>query len=198
MVNLGYVYAFTMGDGCIFRNKTAKNSAFVANIIVDNRDYAEWRAEKLRAITGVRITECEPRGFGKKRLLRTESRQHPTFNIVGKRLYGENGKRVDSHALTYMCWEFLAILYQDDGSVNVDKRCSTSTSVMLHTNRYSEADHHMLAKAIYNATGLPFDVRHRTVDNKLYWGLYLRSRFYQDFKAGVKPYILPSFMYKIP
>jgi hypothetical protein len=197
----GMVYAFCMGDGGIFyTNKTARNPVFIANNIVDNRDYVEYRADVLRGLTKVRVYEIDQsHREGHRNLLRTVTNSHPIYTKVHNRLYVENKKVIDPHQLTFMSWQFLAILYMDDGSVNVDKRCKNATpAVSIHTKSFSYGDNVLLKKAIEDKLGLYFKVTPHNMKGKRYWYLRLSTKQYLTFRDGVAPYILPSFEYKIP
>jgi hypothetical protein len=202
----GMVYAFTMGDGCIYYpHKTSQHTIFTAENIIDNEDYIYWRADILQNITKVHVyhrdnSERSKRsGWNCKDTLRTVTRTHPIYTKVYNRLYGTGRKAIDPHQLTFMSWQMLAILYMDDGSVVVDKRCKNATpAVTLHTKSFSHAENVMLKRAIEEKLGIYFNVVRQSKGDKIYWFLRLRSKDYITFRNGVEPYIFPSFQYKIP
>jgi hypothetical protein len=196
----GMVYAFCMGDGGIFyTNKAARNPVFIANNIVDNRDYVEYRASVLSELTKVRVYEVEQSHRNRRNLLRTITNTHPLYTKVHNRLYVENKKVIDPHQLTFMSWQMLAILYMDDGNARVDTRCKNATpAVSIHTKSFSYGDNVLLKKAIEEKLGLYFKVTPQNYRGKRYWYLRLSTKQYQTFKDGVEPYIFSSFHYKIP
>jgi hypothetical protein len=197
----GYVIAFSVGDGCLmFRKKTSRLPVFVASVTSEHRDYSDWRADILRSIVSVGTYDRVCKNPNHKPQIHTVTAQHPLFGKLRQHLYDANGKRIlTDYALAYMCWEFLAILYQDDGHILVDKRSNTDRyPVYLSTNSYSHSDSCRLAKSIYESTGLPFDVRRKRQHNgNVQWQLYLKAQFYHDFKAGIEQFIFPSFAYKL-
>jgi hypothetical protein len=197
----GHIIAFSVGDGWLgFKTKTARLPVFQASVTSEHRDYSDWRAGILRNIVTVQTYDRVHKNPNAKPLIYTRTAQHELFGKLREHLYGENGNRILSdYALSFVNWEFLAILYQDDGSLNVDKRSSSNNyPIFLSTNSYSQSDNCRLAESIYESTGLPFDVRHqRQRSGSIQWKLRLKAEFYHDFKAGVEQFIQPSFMYKL-
>jgi hypothetical protein len=198
----GHIIAFSVGDGCLsFKTKTARLPIFTAAVTSEHKDYSDWRAGILRSIVNVgtydKVRKNRP---NEKPFIRTETSQHELFGKLREHLYDASGNRVlTDYALSFVNWEFLAILYQDDGHIEVDKRSNSGRyPLFLNTNSYSQSDNCRLAKAIHKSTGLPFDVRHKRQHNgNVYWRLRLKAEYYQDFKAGVEQFIQPSFMYKL-
>jgi hypothetical protein len=197
----GYITAFSVGDGCLtFHKDTSRLPVFTAAVTSEHRDYSDWRANILRNIVSVRTYDAVPKNPNAKPCIYTQTAQHPLFGKLREHLYGEDGKRIlTDYALSFVNWEFLAILYQDDGSLDVRKNYDSGRfPVFLHTNSYSHNDNVRLANAIYKSTGLPFDVRRiRRQSGNIQWRLRLKAQFYQDFKAGIEQFIQPSFAYKL-
>jgi hypothetical protein len=197
----GYVTAFSVGDGCLmFLERTSRLPVFTANVTSEHKDYSDWRADILREVASVRTYDVVHRNPNAKSFIRTQTVQHPLFGKLREHLYDANGNRIlTDYALAFVDWEFLAILYQDDGSIYVRKNCNSGRyPIFLHTNSYSQSDNCRLAEAIYKSTGLPFDVRRRRQHNgNIHWRLYLQAQYYHDFRAGVEQFIFPSFGYKL-
>jgi hypothetical protein len=196
----GYVTAFSVGDGSLmFHRKTSRLPIFKANVTSEHRDYSDWRADILRSIVSVGTYDVVYKKPNWKPCIHTVTAQHPLFGDLREHLYGANGNRIlTDYALSFVNWEFLAILYQDDGYIHVDKRRNSGRyPVYLSTHSYSYDDNVGLAKAIHKSTGLPFDVRHHRIKGNVYWRLRLKVQFYHDFKAGVEQFIFPSFAYKL-
>jgi hypothetical protein len=197
----GYIVAFSVGDGSLrFKTKTARLPIFEANITFDHRDYSDWRAGILRNIVTVHTYDRAHKNLNAKPQIRTITAQHPLFGDLREHLYDADGKRkLTDYALSFVNWEFLAILYQDDGSIEVNKNSNSGRyPIFLHTHSYNQSDNVKLANAIYKSTGLPFDVRHhRRQSGNIHWRLRLKAQFYHDFKAGIEQFIFPSFAYKL-
>jgi hypothetical protein len=197
----GYIIVFSVGDGCLtFHKKTSRLPIFVANVTSDHRDYSDWRAGILRDIVTVHTYDRVCKNPNAKPQIHTRTAQHEIFGKLREHLYDASGNRIlTDYALSFVNWEFLAILYQDDGSLHVNKRLNSGRfPTYLSTNSYSHGDNCRLANAIHKSTGLPFDVRHKRQHNgNIHWRLYLQAQYYQDFKAGVEQFIQPSFGYKL-
>lgn len=184
-----YISAFTMGDGGVYYS--GKHCRFVANQVERNRDYIEWRADILKVLTEVNLHESQQPN--KQLLLCTTTRSHPIYTKVRKRLYIDNYKSVDPHYLKNLDWEMAAILYQDDGSLYLDTRCDAAPDIRLNTKRLSYGDSLLLKTAFRERLEVEFNVN-RHYDR---WFLRLRSKDSQRFLDGVKPFIKPSFLYKL-
>lgn len=203
-----YVVAFTYGDGCLLKH--GKYSRFEANNIVDNRDYSEWRASILGNLTKVNLKDIEVNRGNRKDITNTTTMTHPMYDKVRCRMYLNKTKVIDKHYLTLFDWETLAILFMDDGS-NV---CSTQMLTYKHkygptkgwkpvvtlaTCNFSYGDNWLLKKAMRNNLGIEFNInKHsKSKDGEQRYILVLRSKDYDKFIENVKPYILPSFNYKL-
>jgi hypothetical protein len=197
----GYITAFSVGDGCLmFRGKTARLPIFTAKVTFEHKDYSDWRADILREVASVGTYDLVPKNPNAKPQIYTQTAQHPLFGKLRQHLYDADGKRkLTDYVLSFVNWEFLSILYQDDGSLDVRKNYNSGRyPIFLHTNSYSQSDNCRLVKAIYRSTGLPFDVRSlRRQSGSIQWRLRLKAEYYHDFKAGIEQFIFPSFMYKL-
>jgi hypothetical protein len=87
--------------------------------------------------------------------------------------------------------EALAIVFMTDGGTSLDR--GKYPEIKLHTKGYSYFDNLALSKAIYEKTGV------RTTVNRhnQYYFLRVKTADLQLFIDTVKPYILPSFSYKL-
>jgi hypothetical protein len=184
-----YISAFAMGDGGVYYS--GKDCRFVANQIEENRDYIEWRADVLSNLTKVNLHISKQEG--KKPLLCTTTRAHPVYTKVRERLYIGAYKSVDPHYLKLLDWDMLAILYQDDGSLNRDSRCD-SVDVRLNTKRLSYGDSLLLKQALKEKLELEFNINRHY--NRYF--LRLRTKDNEAFFDNVSPHIFESFKYKLP
>lgn len=187
---LKYAVAFTMGDGGVYYS--GKNCRFVANQIIDNRDYIEWRADILRTLTEVNLHESHQEG--KRVILATTTRAHPFYTKIRERMYVDSYKSIDPFYVKLLDWEMLAILYMDDGSIYKDTRCNATPIARLNTKRLSYADSWLLKKAIKERLNVEFNV-HRHLHR---YFLSLRAKDSSQFFDSIAPFIKPSFQYKLP
>lgn len=199
------LYGFVMGDGGVYRQKHKGNyfgnASFIANNIEDNLDYILWRKSVLEEITNVRISfpkDVHTDGCTRRQIVRTDTRTHPIYTKLWNRLYSTGRKVVDKHQLKFMSWEFLAILFQEDGSCSVDKRCNASPSVQIATKSFSYPENMAIKLAIKEKLGIDFNVHKQTRKDRIYWYLALPTRYYDVFRYNIEPFIFDSFRYKIP
>jgi len=187
-----YVSAFVMGDGGVYYS--GKHCRFVCNQLAKHEDYIGWRADILSNLTHVRVYETNDHRENRQPVLCTLTRTHPMYTRVRNRLYVGNYKSVDPHYLKLLDWEMLAILFMDDGSCNVDRRCNATPAAKLNLKRLSYGDQLLLKKALRDKLDLEWNI-HRHYHR---WFLTLRAKDYEKFKRGVQPFVKPSFVYKLP
>lgn len=199
-----YVWAFTLGDGCI-RIQLNKNRAnrdvnyhFECGQIAEHEDYILWRADILSNITSV-LLQYKVIKNGKPQI-HTQTGRHPFFTTIRTRTYLNNHKVISEHDLKLLDWETLAILYQDDGSLSKKPVGNTCYTLSLATDSFSYGDNILLQRAIKEKVDILFRV------NKLFskstGNLYHRlilSRYDTicRFLDGVSKFIKPSFEYKL-
>jgi hypothetical protein len=103
----------------------------------------------------------------------------------------DNKKVIDLHMLKLLDAEALAIIFMTDGGSYLAK--GKYKGITLNTKGFSEADNLALGKAIYEKLNI------RTTINRHYnyFLLRVKSADVELFCETVKPYILPSFQYKL-
>lgn len=193
---------FTMGDGGVYKYGKTKHCQFLMNMKKDNLDYIEWVADVLSNITKVTYKESAPYnndGYNRKPLVRLWTNQHPYFDSLRERIYTDNYKGIDPHALKLLDAESLAILYMCDGSLYTDKPnpkkglINNSYNVNLNMKRLSYGDQFILKKALKEKLDLEWNInRHYQ-----YYYLRLRNKDLNKFMDMIEKYIKPSFNYKL-
>lgn len=194
---LKYVYAFCLGDGGVFYS--GKNARFQANNLEKHNDYVYWRAGILEHLTSVNVFLSKDTRPGRKPVLQTVTKTHPTYTTVRERIYLENRKIIDPHQLTFIDWETVAILYQDDGSIYNDPRCNATPQITIATKGFSYGDNVLLKRALEEKLGIVFNINRqkaKTTGN-YYWFLRLRTKDSDTFLNNVEPFVKPSFQYKL-
>lgn len=184
-----------MGDGGVYLN--GKNHYFVMNMIKKNEDYVLLCKSILENITSCKITEVD-KGENRQLQLRLESKVHPYFNTLRDRIYFGKYKSIDEHSLKLLDYEALSFLYMSDGSFVKDFRpdkgmINPSYKVTLNLKRLSYGDLYILKKALKEKLNLEWNIN----KNGKYFYLTLRTKDVFKFMQNIKPYITPSFMYKI-
>lgn len=193
------LYYFSTFDGYLDNRGENRNSRLSVTMIEENSDYIYSVAQALEeADIGFKVWSPalnQHDGCNRRQQFRVQSAAHPKLTTIRHRIYIDNRKVIDPHMLTMMDAEALAIILMADGSRKKIQLADSTTSLYrLHTNGFSYGDNYLLAGAIKNKLGIPFDVE-RQATNK--WGLTLSRHFNADFEKIVAPHILESFLYKI-
>lgn len=184
----------TMGDGGLYKSTRGKNYYFIMNMKAENSDYIEYCKDILENITSCSIKERimnNNDGFNRKPQLKLESKSHPFFNAIHDRIYIEKYKSLDPHVFKLFDWECLSILFMSDGSGCLKK--GKYPCVTLNLKRLSYGDTLFLKEQLKDKFDLEWNINRQ---NKYYY-LTLRTKDVSKFYEGIKPYILPSFSYKI-
>lgn len=186
-----------MGDGGVYSYNKSGNARFIMNMLHKNEDYVQYCKSILENITSCKITEVQKEG-NRQLQLRLESKTHPIFTKMRDRIYVNNYKSIDNHALNLLDYEALSFLYMSDGSLGKYFRPeigmkNPSYKVTLNLKRLSYGDLYILKKALKDKLDLEWNINKQ---NK-YFYLVLRMKDFNKFIEGISPYILPSFQYKI-
>lgn len=199
-----YAWAFAVGDGCLRtpndrdRPNNSVNAFFECGQTSDHEDYILWRADILSNITSVYIKFKPSKFETQKSQLHTQTGRHPFFTTLKKRMYLEGHKVIDPHDLKLLDWESLAIIYQDDGCLSKKPKGNNCYTLTISTCSFSYGEQVMLQRAIKDKTDVLFGIgsinsvggiKYRLITNK-----YENIKKFTD---GVKPFIKPSFEYKL-
>lgn len=187
-----FISGLVIGDGNI------QNGAFRGGQIVDHSDYVLWQKEQLEKITSVHLSirpeRIDERGVKNKEFWFITTKKLPLIETLQNRWYFGGRKTISIHDVESFGWEQLATWFMDDGTAPLyTTEVRRNGNMMLCTHSFNEAENLMLQHILYKKFGLPFDVR-KDGDCRY---LFLRKKFSGDFYNGVKPFILPSFQYKL-
>lgn len=183
-----------MGDGGVYKYTDNKNYCFIMNMKAENRDYVEYCKDILENITTCKIMDRKDYnvdGCNRKPQIRLTSSSHPFFTKLHDRIYTEKYKGLDPHAFKLFDWECLAILYMSDGCCSINH--NRYNSITLNMKRLSYGDQLFLKNQLKDKLDLEWNINRQ---NQYYY-LRLRNKDISNFYSGIKPYILPSFSYKI-
>lgn len=185
----------SMADGGLYRAKDTNNYSFVMNMKAENEDYIDYCIDILSNIVSVRKydrKDYNKDGCKRKPQIRIESKRHPILTILHDRIYTDKYKGLDPHALKMLDWESLAILFMSDGC-SCRKGKDKRLCVTLNMKRLSYGDQMLLKKTLKDNLDLEWNIQRQNQ----YFYLCLRAKDIKRFYENVKPYILPSFSYKI-
>jgi len=193
---------FVMGDGGLYVRKDCENAYFAMNMLTQNEDYIDWVDEVLREFVGTTRYERKDHnndGCVHKPQIRLQSKTHPKLTTIRDRVYTDQYKGIDPHALKLLDWEAAAILYMCDGSlveiIPTDNNglVNSSWNLTLNMKRLSYGDQMLLKNAFKDKLDVEFNVNRQ---GKYYY-MRLRGKDVQKFCGGVKPYMKNSFFYKV-
>lgn len=192
---------FIMGDGGVY-SQNDKTYSFIMNMKQENEDYVNWVTSVLSELTEVK-TKVQPDyntdGYKRKPLVRLWTKNHPLYAKMRERIYTDKYKGLDPHALKMLDYEALSILYMCDGGFYIDPPSvkkglvNPSYNIHLHMKRLSYGDQFLLKKALKERLDLEWNINRAGK----YYMLRLRTKDVDKFMEGVRPYILPSFNYKL-
>jgi hypothetical protein len=201
--------ASLLGDAGVYIGKTQRNNNayFYINQIDTHKDYLEWLQERHNVLTNTRLNgpyerKC-PDCKNPKPQYRLVTQNHPFYTKFRDRMYATGKKTVDPHYLTLIDYEFLAIWYQEDGTL---KQLNENTPYGLYRREriqiasmgFSYAENILLRESLKEKLGLIWNVRQQKskTGGFLYY-IELYKKQIDEFIYGVMPYIQPSFMYKV-
>ncbi len=184
-----------MSDGSVYRNRGIGNCLFSLSATEDHADFIEYVKGVVENITSARVIH-EKREAPRKNVLKVYTPVHPYFNTLRDRIYVDSYKSIDPHALKMLDFESLAILYMSDGCLGKFIRENGKPSYTLTINmcRLSYGDLLLVKKAAKDNLNIEFNV---VKTGSKYHTLRLRGKDLPVFIEGVKPYVLPSFNYKL-
>lgn len=194
------VAASLLADGSVgIPPDGSKNAKYRQPKTVDHMDYVDWLASVLERVTPTNRYEWQPKMENAKRQVMLQTRCHPFYTRFRERMYPNGFKVVDPHYLTLLDWEFMAVWYQEDGSLSRDVRVGGNTyaKIVLCTQAFSYGDNHFLRKVIKERLDVDFNVDSCRQNGNQHYVLRLRSVDLAKFMDGVEPFILPSYKYKL-
>jgi hypothetical protein len=180
------------GDGYVGRATHNLDAHYAITRLAEYKEYVELIASKLESdLFKIRIEEYQRKSTDKTQYtLRTTS--HPLFSRIRDRQYIDGHRVIDPHMLTFLDYEMLSFLYQDDGSLCYNK--GGTPIVRLSTCSYSFFEHEALRRAFMEKLELCFNIN-KCGDR---FQLNLAGKDMNKFFDGIHKYILPCYSYKLP
>lgn len=200
------VAASLLGDGTIEKQKYG-NARFSLKQKIDHRDYVDYIANYLESLTSVSYYTTEPKQYEIRNKLcnisasvTVRTKAHPVYTQMYERAYLNRIKRIDPHYLTFIDAEYLAIWFMEDGySMYPADSVNPNPLIVLCTDAFTYGDLIMARRAIIEKTGFIFNVnkRSKNKNGELTYRMHLSRKQSQQFLEFVRPYIVPSFEYKL-
>jgi hypothetical protein len=188
------IVGMVLGDASIIAKPSNSGAAYLQyRHSLAQKDFALWKADILRQITHVSVTESD--GYldnrtGKKYpFINVKTRCHPLFSRLRQAFYPIQHKVVDPFWLKKLDERGFAIWYFDDGTYK-------GYNCYLGTLAFSWPENHVMAKFIWERFGIHVDVRP--------WGkgkpmLAFPAKSNQSLRDLLAPYAEPAkLMSKLP
>lgn len=194
------VAASLLGDGCVHTPPEYKNCVYSTSKTIDHQDYIDWLSNRLGTLTEIKtgVVHMNKYVANAKDQIHLRTRAHPFYTKFRERMYGTGKKCVDPHYLTLLDWEFMAVWFQEDGTLNTRYRKNCyEMQASIATMCFSYGDHLLLARAIQEKLNIPAHIR--PITNKVGERQYLltfKRKFIPTLLDGIAPFMVPSFQYK--
>jgi hypothetical protein len=193
------VAASMLGDGHIrIPNDGSINAQYMTSKTEPHLDYLEWLDDRLSTLTKTSRYRFQPKMLNALPCIVLKTGCLPFYTKFRERMYGTGQKCVDPHYLTLLDWEFMAVWFQEDGTLNTRYRKNCyEMQASIATNCFSYGDHVLLTRAIEERLGFPAHIRKYTgkSGNRQY-NIVFRTKFIPKLLDGMAPFIQPSFAYK--
>lgn len=192
------IAASLLGDGCVHIPQDYKNALYSTCKTVNHRDYVDWLKDRLSTVTKVNESLHQPGMKNAKQLINISTRSHPIYTKFRNRMYPNGIKAVDPHYLKLMDWEFMAVWFQEDGTLHTRYRKNCyEMQASIATMCFTYGDHLLLARAIQEKLDIPAHIRAVKARNGVrQYMLTFRRKFIPILLDGISPYVAPSFQYK--
>lgn len=190
---VGVVGWMILGDGNVTVPAKGKNAFFQVTHKEDCEDYIRMKADILSMTTKVTV----------KKVWYSRSKQyfwqlwtacHPFYTQLRKGIYLAKRKTITPHSVKTLNPMALAILYQDDGRLSIDK-----SDISINKPLFSIPELELIAKTIVDKFGIIFRVRRSCTlkDGTIGHQLALRWKDKDKFFDLIMPYIVSSMSYKV-
>lgn len=169
-----------LGDGTM-RLKT--NALLEINHSERQKDLVDWLHANLKQFVGT--APKVRKGNGKRVAYRFTTRSLPVFTEFYRQFFINKKKKLPT-TMTLSPLT-LAVWFMDDGN-------RSRSSIYLNTQQFSLEEQAVLQKMLKEQWGIETTLN----KDKIYWRIRVRVSSIKRFVELVKPYLLSSFMYKLP
>lgn len=204
-----FILACVLGDGCI--NQRIVNNTIQARFIMRHSnkqlDYFLWKVEQLKkALEKTQAKDFRKKSnyyfedeSGRSKILSVKfERNHPYFKILYKFIYKDGKKTFSKKVLNRLDEKGLAIWFMDDGSLynakHVGKEYITYRTCTARLNTYlSKEENEIIIKYFKEV----WNIEWKLEKEKRFYRLRCNTTEFRKFVEIIKPFIIPSMMYKI-
>ena len=166
-----------LGDGYLVQ--TTRGYAFRVNHGTHQKDYVDWKYEKLKD-----FVNSFPKFAENCYYFRTVT--HDAFNDLQAQFYPKGKKQVPRQLIaSRMNPMTLAVWLMDDGSKD-------SNQIRINSQSFSEEDNQFLANVLWANLGIVTTINH----DKKFFRLRVAQSSMAKLIGLVRPYIIPCMLYK--
>jgi len=183
-----------LGDGCLLVAKNGTNAWLTVKHSYEQLPYVEWKYDIMKSFAGCDIKHCDDYAHGKlyrKAYFRTIC--HPVFTDLHNTFY-DNGVKVVTNEIVSMLTPFsIAVWFMDDGT-------RSRNHLEFATHSYTPPELERLQKVLrrkFNVHTSLWFAQYRKGSNQKMFKIGILKRSVGDFISIIKPYMIPSMMYKI-
>lgn len=180
----------------------AINARLVINHSGKQREYLEYKADRLQSIFGgrrVAITSYEQylKKTGKSYPIVKISKGHKYFRVLRRFLYPNGIKTYRRSVLNTLTPEGLAFWYQDDGTLKkIRNKAGEVTAINAMISTYcSEQEANLITEYFKEVWDIEFRAKYHRYTNR--WVVTARTSEAKKFFKIILPHIHQSMMYKI-
>jgi len=179
-----------LGDGHLEWQQKGKVPRLLIEHSIKQKDFVDWKYKELKSLvrTPPKIKERAVNSkVYQKYWFRTLSLS--SFRFYHHQFYQENKKVVPKLVHKWLTPLALAIWFMDDGSI----KSKYHKARIINTQRFKKSDVERLISVLSEKYGVSAKLRKQ----KEGYQIYLLSETINRFVEIVKPYIIPSMMYKL-
>ena len=201
-IDRGVLYGMVFGDGNLYLPKGQVNYSLTIGHGPNQLTYLEHKTNLLHSIFGgKRPVVSDYSSFNKtteKFYTNIQVRKTDTyFNQIHKNVYATGKKEYTKQSLNYLTDHGLALWFMDDGSGVVSKnKNGDKCGCMIRMSTYCTHEEALIIQSWFKETynlSCVFDIDKR--NNR--YSIRFKTQDSKIFANIVKPYIIPSMMYKI-
>lgn len=176
-----------LGDACLHGNWSKTNYRLQFRHSKDQKKYVEWKYEVFK-----NFVLTPPQYYDRTRSVWFRTISHPDLSLLHNVFYKKNKKMIPIEIETLLANPLtMAVWFMDDGNARYES--DEVRAYHLNTQSFTRSENEILCKAIEKV----WMVRCAVHDNHGYSRLYIGARDKVAFASIVRPFILPSLMYKI-
>lgn len=190
--------SLVIGDGCLYVKKDLRfanswHSKLIIKHSVKQLEFLNYKVSLLHSIFGGKhpdIVYINNNGF--PGIVATKSNKY--FRVLKKFIYKNGKKNITKNILNFLTPQGLAIWYMDDGNLSLKKRDGKVHARELFLNTHLSVEENQV---IIDYFSEKWGINFTQVKNNGLYRLRCGTKEAAKFIEIIKPYIVPSMLYKI-